>query len=138
MDGDPTPVWVGAVFPNVNALPGAEHQATPADRDAEIDCCECGAYMRRHIIVTFSRMFKQPVAIRHQPPKEPFQIAPYFRVCILLDEQRSGRVLYVRSKQACLETRFGNDFLESIGNLDKSAAAGRQGDFAGVLAQHDQ
>ena len=90
------------MFKKVNALPGSQRQPASKNRDRQIRRRQGRAHMGGHIVVTFGRVDKKPVAIRNQAAEKSLQIAPDIRVRILLDEERSGGVAQMQRQQAGL------------------------------------
>lgn len=41
----------------------------------------------RHVVWTFSPMFKQEVTVRYQTRKESFEILQHFRISVFLDQK---------------------------------------------------
>src|SRR6266516_2407342 len=98
----------GAMLPEIDALPGAQRELAPADRDGKIDWRQSGANMRRHIVVPFGGMDKQRVAVRHQPGEEFLKIPADVRISIFLDEQRCRSVAHKQCQQPLLKTTLRN------------------------------
>src|SRR5256885_7722852 len=102
MDSHAAAMRMMAMFPEVNPLPGAQRQLAAFERDAEIHRGKRRAHVRRHVILAFSRMPENWVAIRRKPRKQTLQVALYFRISILLNEQRRRRVLQMQRSDARL------------------------------------
>ena len=97
---------VMAMFPNINALPGAEGRLATNDGNAEVHRGQRRANVRRHVVLALARVLKQRVAIGNQPRKKSLQIAAHFRVGIFLDQQRRGGMAQVQREQAILNADF--------------------------------
>ena len=67
---DPAGVRRLPMFPEVEALPRAQHQRAAGDRNRKVHGRQRGADMGRHIVVTFRRMDKQPVAVGNEAGEE--------------------------------------------------------------------
>src|SRR5258708_29332750 len=91
-DEHPAVMWLQAMFPKVNALPGAEHQPAFLHRYAQIDGRERRANVRRHIVITFAGVLEQRVTIGRETREKPLQITQDFSIGIFLNQERS-RVL---------------------------------------------
>ena len=63
VDVDLAGVGVGAVFPEVDALPGAEHHRATGDGDAEADTGQRGADVRGHVVVALIIVFINRVGV---------------------------------------------------------------------------
>ena len=79
-----------AVFPQVYALPGAEHQLAISDRDGEFTAGQDRANVGRHVIRAFHGVEVDRVAVRRQPAHEVFQIPAHVGVGILGNQQGSA------------------------------------------------
>src|SRR5574337_1134353 len=58
-------VRIKAVFPQVDALPGAQHQLAAVHRHAEADPGEGRSHVRRHVVRAFRVVAEDRVAIGH-------------------------------------------------------------------------
>ena len=96
------------MFPQVNALPRAQRQASAAQWQAEVHGRERGADVRRHVVRALAGVDKQRIAVGHEALEEPFEIGAHVRIGVFLDEQRGRRVPQVQRDEAMLETAFGN------------------------------
>src|SRR5262245_20674498 len=113
-DNDPV-VWPVAMLPTIYALPGAKREPATSKWDDQIHGGQSGADVRRHIVLTFLDVLKERLAIRHKPRKEAFEVAPHFRVGVLLNEQRSRGVLEVESDRSFLHFGRGKQRLDFAG-----------------------
>ena len=76
-----------SVFPKIDSLPGSQSEGPADDRDAQVHRGQCGADVRRHVIVALGCVSKQRVPIGHEPREKTLQIAAHFRVGIFLNQQ---------------------------------------------------
>lgn len=67
------------------------------DRDTQVDARKRRSHVRGHIIIALRSMFEKGIPVRGEALKKAFEIATDFRIRILLDEQRSARMLDVQS-----------------------------------------
>src|SRR5882724_3732946 len=74
----------GTMFPDINPLPGPQHQTAIVDRNAKIHRRKCGTNMRRHIVLTLGLVNEERVAIGHQTRKKFLKVQPHLRIGILL------------------------------------------------------
>src|SRR5436190_6685911 len=93
---NPAPMGMGAVFPQINPLPGAERQFSTRNRNRDVYGGQRRPNVRGHIIFTFLGVFENRIPVRDEPRKKAFEIAPHFRISILLDNQRRGGVLHMQ------------------------------------------
>ncbi len=75
------------MFPDVNALPGAECHAALADWNREVHGGEGGAYVSGHVVVAFGGVHEHAVAVGNEAGEEGFEIAADVRVGVFLDEE---------------------------------------------------
>ena len=87
MDYDSARMRHLAMFPNINALPGAERETAADDWDAEVHGGERGSDMGRHIVVAFHVMLEHRAAIAHKAFEKFLEIAAYRRIGIFLDQE---------------------------------------------------
>ena len=78
---------MGAVFPEVDALPGPEDQGVIANGDGEVDAGECGPDMSRHVVVAFAGVTEEGIAIGGQAGEEAFEVAPNLGVGVFLNQE---------------------------------------------------
>ena len=94
--------------------------------------------MSGHIVLAFTGVTENRVAIGHKAGKISFKIAAHFRVGIFLNQKRSGSVLKMKRDQAglkiCLRDIGGNFFGEFV----KAASASLDLNFFNALAKHTQ
>ena len=75
------------MFPNVNALPGAEGHSPLADGDGEVDGGKGGADVGGHVVVAFGGVDEHAVPIGDEAGEEGFEVAADVRVGVFLDEE---------------------------------------------------
>ena len=133
----PTTVRRLPMLPNVDALPGAEDKFAARDWDAQVDSRERSADVRGHVIVAFRRVDEHRVAIGHEMIEKRVKVAAHVRIGILLNDERSRRVLQMERGEARLETAFGDELFNPAGELVEAASAGWNLQFVNALTQHD-
>ena len=84
MCDDTPPVRVGAMFPKINSLPRAKRKSSCDEGNAQVHRCERRAHVGGHIILSFSRMPEEPVAVRNEAFKEALQVTADLRIGIFL------------------------------------------------------
>src|ERR1017187_5509641 len=136
MGGDGAGVGRTAVFPEVNALPGAQHQLAVTDGNGKVDGGKRGAHMSGHIVVALAGVREERVAVRHKAGEEMLQVTPHVRVGVLLDQQGGGGMAEVEGHQAGSETALGNPVSHLAGDLVEAAATRGNGYLMQGLAQH--
>ena len=129
-------MWVGAVLPKVDALPGAEDETAADDGDGEIDGGEGGADMGRHVVRAFGGVFEESVAVWDKAIEEAVEVATDFRIGVFLDEERGAGVTEMQGAEAGLEASFAQGINYLIGDLVEPSTFGADGGFLAVLAQH--
>src|SRR3989442_883661 len=102
MDSHTASMRMMAVFPEVNPLPRAQRQLATLERNAEIHRGKRRAHMSWHVVLAFSGMPENWVAIRCEPRKQTFEVVLHFGIGILLNQQRRGRVLQMERGNARL------------------------------------
>ena len=129
MERDAAGMAVDRVFPQINALPGAEGEPSAAYGDTQIYRRQRCANMCRHVVVAFLRVYKQRVAIGHQSFEKGLQIALHVRVGIFLDEERGRGMLQMQGQQAVLESILSNPLFKVAREFPKPATTGGQDQF---------
>ena len=94
MQGDFAPMRTNPVFPQVDPLPCAQHQASVGERNRQLDRGQRGADVRGHVIRSFVAMPEQGVAIGYQASQETFEISAHVGIGIFLHEQTRRRVAH--------------------------------------------
>lgn len=87
MDDDFTAARMISVLPQVNALPGAQHQLSLLYGDAQLGRRQCRLDMGGHIIGPLQCVRVEGVAFRYQPVEPVLQIDARTVIVILLDQQ---------------------------------------------------
>jgi len=113
-----------AMFPDINALPGAEHHAAIADGNGEVDGGEGGADVGRHIVIAFGGMDEHAVAVGDEAGEEGFEVAADVGIGVFLDEQRGGGVAEMEGEETVLKAFFGKPVGDVISDFVEAAAAG--------------
>ena len=85
VDVDLAGVGVGAVFPEVDALPGAEHHRATGDGDAEADTCQRGADVSGHVVVAFIIMLINRIGVGSKAGEDRLKVGAHARVGVFLD-----------------------------------------------------
>ena len=132
------PVRRGAVFPNVDALPGAEDQSAVGDGDAQVHGRQRGADVRGHVVITFASVPEKRVAIGCEAGEEAFQVTAHFRIGIFLNEQRGGGVPEVQRGEAGLQPGLADQRVDFARDLAETATARGNGEFLDRLAEHGE
>jgi hypothetical protein len=115
VEGYTAAVRVDAMFPKVNALPGAEGESTALVRNAEIYGGEGGADVGRHIVIAFGSVLEDGIAIGCEAREDAFKVAADLGVGIFLNKEGRGSVLEMQGGDACLETRLLEDGADMVG-----------------------
>lgn len=100
MNGNSANMRSLSMLPHIDALPGAQAEASGVNRDGELNRSESRPKVGSHIVVSLSRMNKQWIAIRNEPLKKPLQIAPDIRIRILLNQKGGRSMLNEESRQS--------------------------------------
>jgi len=124
------------MFPNVNPLPCAKRHPPLMHRNAQVNRGERGADVRRHIVITFSRVNEKRITVADEPRKKTFQVAPHVRVRILLNQQRRRCVPQMQRKQSVFEIVLCNPATDIISEFVESAAPRRNGEILKSLPEH--
>ena len=125
------------MFPQINALPRAQREASAAQRQAQIHRRQRGADMRGHVIRALAGVGKQRIAVRHETLEKAFEIPAHVRVGVLLDEQRSRGVPQVQRHEAMLEPILGKPGFDLGGEVIKPAPARGECQFVESLVEHE-
>jgi|SRR5581483_3110229 len=124
-----------AMFPEIDALPGAEGKLALRYRNGQSDSSQSGANMRGHVVGPFGCVDESRIAVRHQAAEKSFQIAPHVWVGIFLDQKRGGSMADQQGQEPRLKAVIRHPSVNLISKLIKTAAAGRNPDFMNGLAQ---
>ena len=79
-------MWVRAVLPQVNSLPGSQGATAVAYRYGQIHIGQDAAQVGGHVVWTLLSVCEHRVAIWGQAGHENFQVVPYGRVCIFAQD----------------------------------------------------
>ena len=87
VEDDAARVRMGAVFPYIDALPGAKSELAIVDRDGEVDGGQGCANVRRHIVIAFGGVDEDRIAIANEAGEEGIEVATDVGVSVLLDQE---------------------------------------------------
>lgn len=82
----------GAMFPEINALPGSQRQFTVDQGDAEGGLGQCATNMGRHVVRPLAPMTPAGLAVGRQGGKKGLKIAADIGIGVFLDQQRGRGV----------------------------------------------
>lgn len=133
MSSDAACMWLVAMFPEVNPLPGAQGKVARDDGDAEVDGGQRGAHVGWHVILTFACVVEQRVAIGDQTREKTFQVTPDFRVGIFLDQQRGGRVAHMQRQETVGDAAPADPCGDLARDFIKPASACADREFVSAL-----
>ena len=88
------------VFPQVDSLPGSQHEFAVLEGDTQLGGRQRRLDVGGHVVTALQRMGVKRVVFRHQPVQPVFQINPRAVVVIFLDQQAGGGVAYEQCAQA--------------------------------------
>ena len=124
MEGNAAAVGMVAMFPEINALPGAEGEMAAFEGNAEVDGGKRRADVSGHVVFPFGGVLEDRITVRREAGKDAFEVAAHFRIGIFLNEQRRRCVLKVESGDARLQCRLPKHLGDLIGQVIKAAAPG--------------
>jgi hypothetical protein len=90
---------VVAVFPQVDALPGAQHELPVLKGNADLGRSQCRLDVGRHIICPLQGMGIERVSFGYQTIQPVFQIYASAIVVIFLNQQAGGSMAYKQGTQ---------------------------------------
>lgn len=112
------------MLPQVNPLPGSEHEPTIRYRDAFGRLGDCAPHMRRHVIQAFVGML--PVSRFRSYLLHPLaQVPQDRRICVLLNHKTRRGVAYKNNAQPYADTAFLNEFLHFRADIYEVPSRGR-------------
>src|SRR5262249_14057213 len=112
-----------AVLPEVDPLPGAEHQAAPDDRDREGDTGEGRLDVRGDVVGTFRRWRVGRVVLGQEALEPGLEIALRRGIGVLLDHEARGGVPHEDGAEALVELGAGHERLHLARDLVQTLAA---------------
>ena len=122
-------VGMVAMFPQIDSLPCAKAEPGVLKRDRKVDAGKGGSHVSRHVVGTFSGVYKKTVAVGDKTIHESFQIDSHVWVGIFLDQQRGGGVADLQGAEAILKFRARQFPLNFVGAFVEAAALSLQTDF---------
>ena len=126
-----------AVFPEIDALPGAQREPAMVDGNGNVDRRQGSPDVGWHVVIAFGRMNEKRIAIRNKPGEEFLEIASHIRIGIFLDEQRGRSMAKVQSKETLIESVFGEPRCHLLSQFIEAASARGNVEFMEGLA-HDE
>lgn len=113
-----------SVFPDVDALPGAEGEAAGVDGDGEGGGGEGGLDVGGHVVGAFGGVGVERIAFRHEAIEPGFEIAPRRWVGVLLNGQARGGVANHDRTQPLIDMTVSNYRLDFGSDLKQALAGG--------------
>src|SRR4051812_45398760 len=92
-----------AVFPEINALPRAEHEASRRKRYALAGPSERHLDVTRHVVGSLERVLEMRIILRHEPIKPGLEIGARRGVGVFHDHEAATRVLAKHRNDALRE-----------------------------------
>jgi hypothetical protein len=113
----------GAMFKQINGLPGPQRQLPLYDRDGKLHSRQRSAQMCRHVIRSFVVVVVPGRILRRNGCKEGFQVGADLASRILLDQKRCGGVSTKHRQQAGRDFLSVNPGANFGGDVQQAAAA---------------
>lgn len=111
-----------AVLPEEDALPGAQGAAAVGDGDTEGGLGEGGSDVRGHVVGALRCVNEERISIGDEARKESIEVTLDVGVGVLVDDQRSARVVHEDRAQTFYDAGFGDGILNATGDLDDASA----------------
>ncbi len=132
---------VGAVLPQVDALPGSELEAGVADGDGEADEGEGHADVGGHIVGSFVAVEEGAIAIGDESAEEGFEVFAHGGVGVFVDEEGGAGVLDEEGAEAAGDggsfdglVDLGGELVDaSSGGVDEEGVVGADHGVSSVL-----
>lgn len=113
-----------AMFPEVDALPGAEGETAIDDGNRQRIRCQHRAGVRGHVVRPLGVVAVGRVGVGCQPCEQGFQIDAYRRVGVFAQDERGARMLQENAAQALPDSARGNHALDLARDIERAAPAG--------------
>ena len=136
MQRDLATMRLDAVLPQIDALPGAEHEPTLADRNRDLRRRQRRADMPRHVVEAFFAMAKDRVAVGNEPRHVAVEVGAHFGRGVLLDQQARRRVADEERQEPGREAALGDPRFERARDLEQAAARRVEAERGVELAEH--
>ena len=133
MQSNDSLVRAAAVLEDVDALPGSERGAAPANGDGELTLGEGGPDVSRHVVGTFHGVGVEAVVLGDKAAEEGFEISDDIGVGVFLDQQRGGGVSEEDGEEAFLDAETLDPGAGLSGDFVETLTAGWNSDLTGEL-----
>ena len=100
LDDDRPTVRRAAMFPEVDALPGAQAEMAVRHRDAQVHRGQGRPDVRRHVVRSLDGVFEQPIAVGHETIEEALEVRADVGIRVFLNDERRRGVLQVQRAEA--------------------------------------
>ena len=100
MNVDRAAMRVAAMFPKVDALPGAQTEAAILEWNGKVHARQRAANVRGHVIGTFGSVNEKAIAVGNNARHPGFEVATDIWVGIFLNEQRCRGVADMQRAKA--------------------------------------
>lgn len=125
----------GAVFPQINALPGAEGEVAAHDGDGDAGGGQCGLDVRGHVVGAFAGVGVERVVLGDEAAEPGFEVAFRAGVGVLLDDETGRGVADEDGAEAGVDLGGTDDGTDLAGELVEALAAGFDGE---LLSRHGE
>ena len=112
------------VFPEIDALPGAQRTAPGANRQAQARLGNQRAHVGRHIVRTLGSVAKHRVAVGDQMLHEGLEVVANVRVGVLAQHQRRAGVPAEQLAQAVVQAGLADRGLNLGSQIVRATPAG--------------
>ena len=105
----------GAVFEQVDALPGAQAELAMINGDTQAGVRQHGAHMRGGVVGSLQGMANPCLAFGDQVLQKSLQVFPGGRIVVFTDHQGGAGMRHVKKTHALLNTPLMNAILDQVG-----------------------
>jgi hypothetical protein len=117
----------------IYALPSSQSEPTGDDRDGELNACQGGPDMGRHVVIAFVGMPISPRLFWRDAFKEGLEIGANGLRGILLNEQSSGRMPAEQREEPSLHLMGPQPIENMLCDFDETSPRGRDPKDVGEL-----
>ena len=138
MHGHLTSVRPESVFPQVDALPRSEREASIREWNRKLHSGQRRADVGGHVIGALVAMVEERVAIGYKAGEETLEISAHVGIDILLYYEARGCVANEKRQQTAFHAGRGRPIGDWTSDLDEAATAGVEAQRTVGLAKHRQ
>jgi hypothetical protein len=129
-EADPSAVLRCPMLPKEDPLPSTQITARPMDRNTDRGSSQNGSHMSGHVVRAFLGMLEDGISVLDKARDKALQVSAHLWVRVLVDKQRSARVVDEDIAETLEDTALGHGNLHLAADIREAPSTGLNGKTA--------